>query len=73
MSRQPGVDIQTMDYPLSNQKTASTDTRDLGFSDLGDCEPLRAPKPTPRKEEGSLAAGPVGSENPAGGAPCLQL
>lgn len=48
------------DYPLSSQRVASAGTGDFGFSDLGDGEPLPAPKPAPKKEEGSPAAGPVG-------------
>lgn len=50
MNRQPGVGIQTMKHPPSSQ---SAGTGDVRFSDLGDCEPLPAPKPAPGKEEGS--------------------
>lgn len=63
MNGQPEVGIQAMKYPLSSQRAASADVGDVRFSDLGDWEPLPAPKPAPRKAEGSLAAAPVGAEN----------
>lgn len=62
MNRRPGVGILTTKYPLSSQGAASAGTGDIRFSDLGDYEPLLAPKPAPRKEEG-LAAAPVGAGN----------
>lgn len=54
MNRQPGVGIQTMKHPPSSQ---SAGTGDVRFSDLGDCEPLPAPKPAPGKGGQPVAAG----------------
>lgn len=56
--------IHTKVYLLSSQRVASAGTEDFQILRLGDNEPLPAPKPAPRKEEGSLAPGQFGVVTP---------